>query len=227
MAKATTTINFSDGDQVTSINLDQIIGGFSLGSDSADGSTITIDSGGVIILGIVGAANMGANSVATSAVQNGAITQEKHANASVGTDQLIDGSGTEAKHANGSVSWAKTKADDRATQSDMQSEAADHFLTPATMKYHPGVSKAGGVVTMTTGAIAGGYNISGSASGTATSRTITLGVTMANTNYRVQFSQEDSATTANAPSITGKTTTTFTINGGGTAYGFDVFGQLA
>ena len=65
MAKATTTINFANGDQVTSTKLDQIIVGFSLGSDSVDGSTITLSGGGVLSLGTVVEANYGADSIPT------------------------------------------------------------------------------------------------------------------------------------------------------------------
>lgn len=218
--------DFSDGAQVTSTKLDAITINLRLGPDSVDGSTITVASG-VLSLGIVGAANMGANSVTTNSILDANVTAAKLATDSVETAKIKDAAVTSAKLAADSVSWSKVLAADKAIQADMQSETADHFVSPAVLKYFPGVSKAGGIVTMATGAISGGHNITGTASGSVTSRVITLAVTMANTNYRVQFSQEDTATTANAPSIINKTTTTFTINGGGTAYGFDIFGTLA
>lgn len=226
MAYFTNSTNFTDGDQVTSITLDGITTGLRLGSDSADGTTILITSG-QLSLGVVGAANLGANSVTTNSILDANVTAAKLATDSVETAKIKDAAVTNAKLLDGTILFVKLGAGALATQTDMQSETASKLAAAATMKYHPGVSKAGGVVNMSTGAITGGYNITGSATGSATSRTVTLAVTMANTNYRVQFSQEDTATTANAPSITAKTTTTLTINGGGTSYGFDIFGQLA
>ena len=226
MAKATTTINFSDGDQVTSTTLDQIIGGFSLGADSVDASTITV-AAGVLSVGVLGASNLGANSVTTNSILDANITAAKLATDAVETAKIKDANVTLAKLASDSVSWTKTLTADRAVQADMQSETASHFVSPDVLKYHPGVSKAGGVVTMADGTIAGAYNITGSATGTSTSRTVTLAVTMANTNYRVQFSQEDSGSTGNAPVVTAKTTTTFTVNSGATKFAFDIFGTIA
>lgn len=226
MAYFSNSTNFSDGDQVTSTSLDSITINLRLASDSADGTTITVASG-VLSVGVLSSSNLGANSVTTNTITDASVTASKLATDSVETAKIKDANVTLAKMAADSVSWDKILDADKAVQADMQSETTDHFVSPSVLKYFPGVSKAGGVVTMADGTIAGGYNITGGATGSATSRTVTLAVTMANTNYRVQFGQEDSATTANAPSITAKTTTTFTINGGGTKYGFDIFGQLA
>lgn len=226
MAYFSNSTNFSDGDQVTSTSLDSITLNLRLASDSADGTTITISSG-VLSLGVVGAANMGANSVTTNAVADDAITQAKIADDAVGTAQIIDLSITNALIAATTIEFGKLATSALAVQADMQSETASKLASAATLKYHPGVSKAGGVVTMADGTIAGGYNISGSASGTSTSRVVTLSVTMANTNYAVLITPEHTGTLANAPAITSKTTTTFTIEGGMTKCGFMVFGQLA
>lgn len=226
MAYLTTTVDFSNNDQVTSGKLDEITSGMRLASESVDGTTVTLSSG-VLSVGVLGSANLGASSVTTNVIADLAVTAGKLAADAVETAKIKDAAVTNAKLLDGTILFVKLGAGALATQTDMQSETASKLAAAATMKYHPGTSKAGGVVTMATGAISGGYNTSGSATGSATSRVITLSVTMANTNYRVQFSQEDTATTANAPSITAKTTTTFTINGGGTAYGFDVFGTLA
>jgi hypothetical protein len=225
MAKATTTVNFSDGDQVTSTTLDQIIGGFSLAADSVDGVTIT-QSSGVLSLGVAGAANIGADAVTTIKILDANVAAAKLATDAVETAKIKDLNVTGAKIAETTIGFSKTLTADRAAQADMQSETASHFVSPDVLKYHHGVSKAGAVLTMADGTYAGAYNISGTATGTSTSRTVTI-PTMANSNYRVNFSQEDSGTTANAPVITAKTTTTFTVASGANKIAFDVFGQLA
>lgn len=226
MSHFTGKTDFAPG-QVKSSDLNNITQNLRLSGDSVDATTITVSGGGVLSVGVLGASNLGANSVTTNSILDANVTGPKIANDAIDSQHYAAGSIDEEHYSDGSVSWAKTKSADRATQADIQSEAADHFVSPAVLKYHPGISKAGGVLTMATGAFAGGYNVSGTATGTATSRTVTLGVTMANTNYRVQFSNEDSGTLGNTPVITAKTTTTFTVNSGATKVAFDVFGTLA
>lgn len=227
MAKATTTITFANGDQVTSTKLNQIISGFSLGADSVDGSTITLNSG-VLSLGVVVEANYGAASIPTAALKDSSVTAAKLAADAVETAKIKDLNVTGAKIAEETIAFTKTLTADRAVQADMQSQTAAHFISPDVLKYHPGVAKATGSVNMATGTIAGGYGVTGSASGTSTSRTITLSAAMANTNYTVAITAVNtSGLLSNAPVVTAKTTTTFTINSGGDAEMFAVFGQLA
>lgn len=225
MAKATTTITFADGDQVTSTKLNQIISGFSLSGDSVDGSTITEDSGELSV-GVIGAVNIGADAVTTIKILDANVTAAKLATDAVETAKIKDLAVTDAKIAAATITFAKLATAAVGTQAEMQSETASKLAAAATLIYHPGVSKAGAVLTMADGTYAGAYNISGSATGTSTSRTVTI-PEMANANYRVLFSPEDSGTLANAPVVTAKTTTTFTVASGSTKVAFDIFGQLA
>jgi hypothetical protein len=232
MAKATTTITFADGDQVTSAKLNQIISGFSLGSDSVDGSTITLSGGGALSVGTLSAANYGALSVGTAAIAAGAITAAKLGAQAVETANIKLLNITGATIAEDTIGWTKTLTADRAVQADVQSETAAHFVAPSVMKYHPGVSKAGGIVDFVSGSatITGGYNVT-SATDTGSGRQITLAVTMANTNYRVQACYVETADVAGGGlGVTVNSTTQFTIYGAegtGRKIMFDVFGQLA
>lgn len=230
MAKASTTINFADGDQVTSTKLDQIIGGFSLESDSVDATTVTLSSG-VLSVGTISAGNIGANAVTTVKILDANVTAAKLATDAVETAKIKDSAVTTAKIADANVSWAKTLTADRAVQADMQSETASHFVSPDVLKYHPGVSKAGGIVAFENGSatVTGGYNVSG-ATDTGSGRQITLSVTMANTNYRVHCTYQDGSSVGAALAVTNNSTTQFTIYGTeatGRKIVFDVFGQLA
>jgi hypothetical protein len=230
MAKATTTITFADGDQVTSTKLNQIISGFSLSSDSVDATTVT-QSSGVLSVGTLSAANYGALSVGTSALAATSVTAAKLATDAVETAKIKDAAVTTVKIADANVSWAKTLTADRAVQADMQSETASHFVAPDVLKYHPGVAKAYGIVSAVNGSatLTGGYNIT-SATESGADRVIALSVTMANTNYVVLAAYEDTTSTGNAPAIHTKTTTGFSIGtteAAGRKVVFTVFGQLA
>lgn len=232
MAKATTTINFADGDQVTSTKLDQIIGGFALGADSADGTTITINGSGVISLGTVTAANMGANAVTTNTILDANVTAAKLATDAVETAKIKDAAVTNAKILDGTILFVKFGAAALATQAEMQSETASKLAAAATMKYHPGIAKAYGTVSLVSGVttITGGYNVT-SAIDTGTGRQITLSVTMANTNYQVLVTYKDTGAVANSVAYSVDSATQFTLQAGAEAAGravtFIIFGQLA
>lgn len=230
MAKATTTVNFADGDQVTSTKLDEIIGGFSLAADSVDASTITLSSG-VLSVGTVAAGNIGAGAVTTVKLGDLAVTTGKINDLAVTAGKLAADSVTTAKIADANVSWAKTLTADRAVQADMQSETASHYVSPDVIKYHPGVSKAGGTVEFENGSatVTGGYNVTG-ATDTGSGRQVTLAVTMANTLYRVNACYIDSGSVGAALAVTINSATQFTIYGteaAGRKIMFDVFGTLA
>lgn len=230
MAKATTTVNFADGDQVTSTKLDEIIGGFSLAADSVDNSTITLSSG-VLSVGTVAAGNIGAGAVTTVKLGDLAVTTGKINDLAVTAGKLAADSVTTAKIADANVSWAKTLTADRAVQADMQSETASHYVSPDVIKYHPGVSKAGGTVAFENGSatVTGGYNVTG-ATDTGSGRQVTLAVTMANTLYRVNACYIDSGSVGAALAVTINSATQFTIYGteaSGRKIMFDVFGTLA
>lgn len=228
MSYFTTTINWASGLQVTSARMNEIVSGLRLASDSVDATTITLSSG-VISVGVLSAANLGADSVTTVKLLNAAVTADKLATDSVTSIKIIADAITTAKIVDGAVTWLKSASADRAVQADMQSEAASHFVSPDVLKYHPGVAKAYGTVAFENGVttVTGGYNVT-SASDTGSGREITLAITMANTNYVVEVTGNGGG----APwAVTGKTTTKFTVDGPTEAasrtFSFVVHGQLA
>lgn len=228
MAKATTTITFTDGTQVTSARLNEIISGFSLSADSVDAITITIASG-VLSVGTIAAGNIGALAVGTAAIAAGAVTAAKLGAEAVETANIKLLNVTGATIAEATIPWTKTLTADRAVQADMQSEIAAHFVAPNVLKYHPGIAKAYGTVAFENGVVTvtGGYNVTIANDG-GSSRVITLAVTMANTNYVVMATGNGGGSQFN---VTGKTTTQFTLDGPTEAasrtVSFVVFGQLA
>ena len=228
MAKFSTTQSFANGDQVTSTTLNAIVSGLTLESDSVDATTITVASG-VLSVGTISAGNIGANAVTTAKILDANVTAAKLASDSVTTAKILDANVTTAKIADASVSWAKTLTADRAVQADMQSETASHYVSPDVLKYHPGIAKAYGTVAFENGVttVTGGYNVT-SAADTGSGRTVTLAVTMANTNYVVVMTGNGGGSQFN---VTAKTTTTFTFDGPAEAASrtasFVVFGQLA
>lgn len=230
MAYATTTITFADGMQVTSARLNEIISGFRLASDSVDATTVTLSSG-VLSVGILGASNYGALSVGTAAIADDAITGAKIADDAVDTEHIADDAIEAAQIADGAVGWVATTSADRATQTDMQSQTASHFVSPDVLKYHPGIAKAYGRVALENGVatVTGGYGVSGATDTGTTSRQITLSSAMANTNY-VVVANSNTASVA-ACSYTIDSVTQFTITGpaegSGREMSFMVFGQLA
>ena len=230
MAKFTTTQVWTDGEQTTSAKFNAMISGLSASTDLAADSTITITSGAIKV-GVIAAGNLASDAVTTAKILDANVTAAKLASDSVTTAKILDSNVTTAKIADANVSWAKTLTADRAVQADMQSETASHYVSPDVVKYHPGVSKAGGTVAFENGsaAMTGGYNVSG-ATDTGTGRQVTLSVTMANTLYRVQACYIDSGSVGAALAVTINSATQFTIygtEGAGRKIMFDVFGTLA
>jgi hypothetical protein len=228
MSYATTTITFSDGQQITSARLNEIISGFRLASDSVDATTITLSSG-VLSVGVLGAANYGLLSIPTGALADLVITNGKLGLLSVATGNIQLLAITGSLIAETTIGWTKTLTADRAVQADMQSETAAHFVSPDVLKYHPGVAKAYGTVAFENGVatVTGGYNVT-SASDTGSAREVTLAITMADTNYVVDVTGNGGG----APwAVTGKTTTKFTVDGpteaSGRTFSFKVHGQRA
>ena len=202
-----------------------------MSADSVDASTVTV-AAGVISVGTISAGNIGANAVTTVKINDLAVTTAKINDLAVTAGKLAADSVTTAKILDANVSWAKTLTADRAVQADMQSETASHYVSPDVLKYHPGVAKAYGIVSFENGVttITGGYNVT-SAVDTGGGRTVTLAVTMANTNYTLDFSYEDN-TGDPGVRVTAKTATTFTFEPlageqAGRKIGFKVHGQLA
>lgn len=231
MAKATTTITFADGDQVTSAKLNQIMSGFSLGADSVDGVTI-LNAAGVLSLGVAAAANIGADAVTTAKVLNENITAAKLAPDAVETAKIDDLAVTNAKVADTTLTFGKMATAAVGTQIENQSETASKLVAAAFAKYLPGMAKAYGRVDCAAGsaALTGAYNVT-SATESGTAREIVFTNAMANSNYIVAFAYESPAVVAAVPVITAKSATGFTFELGGEAASrfihFLVHGQLA
>lgn len=230
MAKATTTITFADGDQLTSTKLNQIISGFSLGADSVDGMTI-LNTAGELSLGVAAAANIGANAVTTDKVLNESITAAKLATDAVETAKIKDSAVTVAKVADASLTFAKLAVLAVGTQAENQSETASKLVAAAFAKFLPGMAKAYGRVDLAPGsaALTGAYNVS-SATESGTDREIVFATAMANANYIVTIGYENASPIASIPVVSAKSASGFTISPGAEAASrfivFTVHGQL-
>lgn len=220
--------SFSPG-QVDSSDFNEITSLLRLASDSVDGSTITLTAG-VLSAGVFSASNYGALSVGTAALAELAVTAGKLAADSVTTAKILDLNVTGAKIAETTIAWSKTLTADRATQADIQSGTASHFVPPDVLKYIPGVAKAYGRVSFANGSatITGGFNVSGGTD-LGLSRRITLTNAMADTNYTVVANCNETGAPVN---WTISSATQFILEGPGTEasgreISFAVYGTLA
>lgn len=222
---------FSDTDQVTSTDLNNITINLRLSSQSVDASTITLNSG-VLSVGVLGASNYGNATIPSTAYAPLSVGNAALALLSVATGNIQLLAVTDALIAATTITFGKLATAALAAQADMQSETASKLAAAATMKYHPGIPKAYGTVSLASGVttITGGYNVT-SASDTGTSRRITLAVTMANTNYTVVGFYKDSGAVANSVAWEVVSATQFDLHAGAEAAGrsvsFIVYGQLA
>jgi hypothetical protein len=230
MAKATTTITFADGDQITSAKLNQIMSGFSLGADSVDGVTI-LNAAGVLSMGVAAAANIGADAVTTSKILDENVTAAKLATDAVETAKIKDAAVTTAKVADATLTFAKLATAAVGTQTDNQSEAASKLVAAAFAKYLPPMAKAYGRVDLANGsaALTGAYNVA-SATESGTDREIVFTTAMANANYVVTLGYESASPIASIPVVSAKSASGFTISPGAEAASrfivFTVHGQL-
>jgi hypothetical protein len=230
MAKFTTTQSFANSEQITSGKLNAIVSGLSADADLAADGTIVV-SAGALRVGVLSATNLQSNSVTTAKIADANVTTGKLADLAATEGKIAAGAVTAGKIADEAVTYAKTLPADRAVQADMQAESAAHFTSPDVLKFHPGVAKAYGRVAMETAsaAITGGYNVTSATDTGTNSREITLGITMANTNYVVIATPSDGGSAV--VTVSGKTTTKFTLTGSAEGTGryieFVVFGQRA
>lgn len=232
MGVITTTIDFANGDQVTSSKLDQIQGG-----SSFDPSAVFDDSlqvvGGKLKLGTVQTSNLAANSVTSDQIADDAVGADQLANNSVAAANIIDGSITTAEMADKAITIAKIADAAFAARAQVETPTSGVIPTPDLFKYHLGIVKAYGTVNWAPSdtALSGQYNVTSASRPNGQSRQIVLGVTMADTNYVVTPSWVEGATIATSLTVENKTTTGFTIFGSGEAVGrkasFTVFGKLA
>tara|TARA_R100001163_G_scaffold64456_2_gene58758 strand:- start:1279 stop:1884 length:606 start_codon:yes stop_codon:yes gene_type:complete len=77
MAGITTGKSYSSGEQVTAASLNLQITGAKLNSDAVDGTKVTVTSAGQLNVGVIDAANIGANAVTTDKILNSNVTKAK------------------------------------------------------------------------------------------------------------------------------------------------------
>lgn len=231
MAVITAGKIWANGDQLTVANLNSLFTSATLATGAVDDSSTTLSSGSLIVKDLgISTAKLAANAVTAGKM---ATTQDWSAftitlpSSVVAAGNIASDAVTTAKILDDNVTYAKV---DVATQAELEAETSAGVATPDVLKYHPGVAKAYGTVEFSNGdfAVSNTYNVT-SASESGATRTITLAVTMANTNYVVMLVNEDVVQTS-APFITAKTTTTFTIADTETTnklVSFVVFGDLA
>lgn len=227
MSYFSTSTAFSDGQQVTSTLLNSITINLRLSDDSVDASTVTLN-GGVLSVGVLGESNFALNTIPAGILKSDAVLAANVKDGELTNAKLANLTVEGSKMAAATITFDKLAALALGTQAELQSETASKLVAAALAKHLPFSPKSYGVVTMATGALTGAYKATGTASGSATERTINLGVTMANATWTPLITPIDAGgTIANEAVVKARTTTSITINGGATAYAFAILGQLA
>lgn len=103
--------DFSDNQQVTSVNLDNLVDAATFASGAVDGTT-TVLSGGQIVVGTIQTGNIAANAVNASKLASNSVENAKIADGAVTTTKLADSTGISdgvitAKIADDAVTQAK------------------------------------------------------------------------------------------------------------------------
>ena len=190
MAKATTTITFANGDQVTSAKLNQIVSGLSFTTGDLTGTTLLVVAGKLKV-GTITSSEMGAASVTNSAIgfqavqttniYPSAVTGEKIASSSINSSHVVAGSLTFALQASTAL----------ATQAVMEAETAGYFVTPNRVKYALGTAKAYGEFNIASSSRAiksNSLNVTSLTRIDSTHTTVTLDDNMNSVNYTVLVS---------------------------------------
>ena len=108
MAAISTTISFSDGDQVTSAKLNEIISGTTMSSGAVvSGNGTLVVTAGKLKVGTITSSEMGADSVSTTSLINASVTTDKIADENVTAAKLADDSVETAKIVDGNITAAK------------------------------------------------------------------------------------------------------------------------
>lgn len=141
MAILTTTIIFSNGDQVTSGKLNEIIAGATFDSGAvADGTLVIV--AGQIKLGTVLSGNMGAGSVLTASLADGAVSTVKIANGAVSSQKIGNLAVSTNNIANGAVTFDKLDNTLFATKQQTESQFGNYVISPDIARNLRGATKA-------------------------------------------------------------------------------------
>lgn len=220
-------------EQITPANLNAMFTSGSFNSNAVDDSTTAIVGDAIIVkdLGVT-AAKLASDSVETSKILNGNVTTAKLASAldlSAITVTLAAGQiETAALADDAGITAAKVTA---ATQANLEAEAATGIPLGDALKYHPGVAKAYGRVDQAADTHTDSYNVTSvsTVSGTTSITTVTLAVTMANTNYVVSAITESAIDDQDEIVVQNITDTSFDIEikNGDLPFHFTVHGKLA
>ncbi len=232
MGVLTTTINFADGDQVTSSKLNEIIGGSSFTASAVYDDSLQVNNGKLQV-GTVRTSNLGDDSVTQGKIADDAVGADQLAANAVVTASIADANVTTAKIADKAVTIAKVADAAFAPRASVETPAGALITSPDVLKYHPGIAKAYGIVALapSDASISGSYNVTSASAASATSRAVVLGITMANTDYVVIATYVEGASIGASIAVENKTTTGFTLYTAPQATGrkvqFSVFGKLA
>ena len=149
--------------------------------------------------GAVGATKLATDSVETAKIKNANVIASKLAVDAVETAKIKNANVTASKLAStldlttntltlppNGVVYGEV---DRATKAEMESEASAGICVPDTLKNHPGIAKAYGVVTFDTNAPAklGDYNVASVSEPVEDTRRVTFTNQMSSANYVVQL----------------------------------------
>lgn len=213
--------SWSTGDQPTAAVLNAKWTNSTFNSSAVDGSTTALSGGAIIIKDLgVSTAKIAANAVTAAKM---ATTQDWSSftitmpNEVIDSDQYVDGSIDHVHLANDVItgatelSAAPADADDILiydnSQTDMRKLGIDNLMK------HPAIPKAYGVIVQSTDSTTGSYKISSaSTSGTGPYlTTVTLGVTMADTDYAVTVTNGSTNDDDHEVVVHTRTTTTFIV----------------
>lgn len=206
-----------------------------LATDSVE--SIKIKDGAVVT------SKLATDAVETVKIKNLNVTTPKLANNAVDTSKIANGSVVESKLAATLDLTSKTVTlppdsvgytqVDTATKTEMESQSSSGVCVPDTLKNHPGVAKAYGIVTFDTNTPAklSDYNVASVSEPAEDTRRVTFTNAMNDANYVVQL-MHDFGINENPPYLVAQTATYFDIDhhgvdADGRTIHFVVYGQLA
>jgi hypothetical protein len=230
----TTTINFADGDQVTSAKLNEIISGASFTTSAITGTTLSV-TGGKMKVGTITSSELGVGCVTATAIAANAVTSTRILNGNVTTEKIADSAVTAAKIADGAITFAKLATAAAATKTVMQSETAGYVVIPSMVKHADGAAKAHGCFSMAAGTrtlLSYNENIASATYLSSTTTRVTFDNAMIDAYYTVLATWESNSAADNQTvSIFNKNATYFEIKHATEAslrrINFIVFGRLA